>query len=105
MLQFALYWTREVSTLVFLSTIYHFADHCGTSRTLASCEELITSRVSGRGNRIGAVFLSVCLSLCVCVCVCMCVCVCPRSARSVSIHHNKRTFGQKECTLGDAGGT
>ena len=31
--------------------------------------QIITSRVSGRGHRIGAVFL------CVCVCVCLSVCL------------------------------
>ncbi len=29
---------------------------------------IITSRVSGRGHRIGAVFLCVCLSVCLSVC-------------------------------------
>ncbi len=41
---------------------------------------IFTSRISSQGNRIGPVFLSVCL--------------CERS-----IHHNQRTFAQKDCTL------
>ncbi len=68
----------------------------------------ITSRVSSRGNRIGAVFPSV--RLCVCVSalsqpnhltydldfVCyVCVCVC--------VHHAKRTIRQKDCAYGERG--
>ncbi len=41
--------------------------HCFSPFWLAIANLIITSRVSGRGHRIGAV--------CVCVCVCVCVSV------------------------------
>ena len=65
---------------------------------------IFTSRISSQGNRIG---------LCVCVCVCVCVglwdlCCAPPivyhwPALCTTIHYNKRTFGQKDCTIGDRG--
>ena len=67
---------------------------------------IFTSRVSGRSNRIGPACLSVRAlkaepfdiwtwnqSHLFVICVC------------VSIHHGKRTFKQKDCMWGDAGGT
>ncbi len=67
---------------------------------------IITSRVSGQGNRIGPV--------CVCMCVCLSICYsalihstkCHVASSRIfannpyTIHHNKMTFGQTDCTMG-----
>ena len=58
---------------------------------------IFTSRISSPGNRIGPVCVLVTTLMAELFEICMCA----------SIHHNmyKRTFGHKDCTLGEAGGT